>query len=29
MNIFRVVFEIEIDGKTQRQIIEAPQFMIE
>lgn len=29
MNIFRVVFDIEIDGKTQRQIIEAPQFMIE
>lgn len=29
MNIFRVVFEIEIDGKTQSQIIEAPQFMIE
>ena len=29
MNVFRVLFEIEIDGKTQRQTIEAPQFMIE
>ena len=29
MNVFRVLFEIEIDGKTQRQTIKAPQFMIE